>query len=143
MKTLIIVLFALFAVQTLSAQVIEFPVEKKSAIVDNLTTAIVSENNGLHTSGALVLSELINESYLESSDASKAMIPLLQLLNNGKTEEERIAAAVALYQLGNPIGIYQLRGVAVFDDNEYVATVCKNLYYSYHKLQGTEYLIRF
>jgi hypothetical protein len=143
MKTLIIVLFALFAVQTVSAQVIEFPVEKKSAIVDNLTTAIVSENTGLHTSGALVLSDLINESYLESSDASKAMIPLLQLLNNGKTEEERIAAAVALYQLGNPIGIYQLRGVAVFDDNENVATVCKNLYYTYHKLQGTEYLVSF
>jgi len=143
MKTLIIVLFALFAVQTLSAQVTEFPVEKKSAIVDNLTTAIVSENNGLHTSGALVLSDLINESYLESSDASKAMIPLLQLLNNGKTDKERIAAAVALYQLGNPIGIYRLRGVAVFDDNEKVATVCKNLYYTYHKLQGTEYLIRF
>jgi len=143
MKTLIIVLFALFAVQTVSAQATEFPVEKKSAIVDNLTTAIVSENNGLHTSGALVLSDLINDSYLETSDASKAMIPLLQLLNNGKTEQERIAAAVALYQLGNPIGIYQLRGVAVFDDNENVATICKNLYYSHHKLQGTEYLVRF
>ncbi len=143
MKTLIIVLFALFAVQTLSAQVTEFPVEKKSAIVDNLTTAIVSEDTGLHTSGALVLSDLINESYLESSDASNAMIPLLRLLNNGKTDEERIAAAVAIYQLGNPIGIYRLRGVAVFDDNEKVATVCKNLYYTYHKLQGTEYLVRF
>ena len=141
MKTLLIVLFALIAVQTLSAQVTEFPVEKKSAIVDNLTTAIVSENTGLHTSGAFVLSELITESYLESSDASKAMIPLLKLLKNGKTDEERIAAAVALYQLGNAIGIYQLRGVAVFDDNEKVATACKNLYYTYHKLQGTEYLV--
>lgn len=143
MKTLIIVLFALFAVQTLSAQVTEFPVEKKSTIVDNLTTAIVSENTGLHTSGALVLSDLINESHLESSDASKAMIPLLKLLKNGKTEEERIAAAVALYRLGNPIGIYRLRGVAVFDDNEHVANICKNLYYTYHKLHGTEYLVRF
>ncbi len=143
MKTLLIVLFALIAVQTLSAQVTEFPVEKKSAIVDNLTTAIVSENTGLHTSGAFVLSELIIESYLESSDASKAMIPLLKLLKNGKTDGERIAAAVALYHLGNAIGIYQLRGVAVFDDNEKVATACKNLYYTYHKLQGTEYLVNF
>ena len=87
------------------------------------------------------MSELITESYLESGDASKAMIPLLKLLKNGKTDGERIAAAVALYQLGNPIGIYQLRGVAVFDDNEKVATACKNLYYTYHKLQGTEYLV--
>jgi hypothetical protein len=71
------------------------------------------------------------------------MVPLLKLLKNGKTNEERIAAAVALFELGNPIGIYRLRGVAVFDDNEKVATVCKNLYYTYHKLRGTEYLASF
>jgi len=136
-------LFALLVVQSLSAQVSEFPAEKKSAIVDNLTVGIESGNTGLHTSASLVMYDLINQSYLESSDASKAMIPLLKLLNEGKTDEERIAAAVALYQLGNPVGIYRLRGVAVFDDNERVATICKNLYYSYHKLNGTEYLASF
>jgi len=143
MKTLITVFLALLVVQTLSAQVTEFPENKKSVIVDNLTVGIKSENNGLHTSAALVIYELINESYIESSDASKTMIPLLKLLKNGQTEEERIAAAMALFQLGNPIGIYQLRGVAVFDDNEKVATICKNLYYSYHKLHHTEYLVSF
>jgi hypothetical protein len=143
MKTLLSLFFSLLVVQTLSAQEPEFPENKKSLIVDNLTVGIKSENNGLHTSAALVIYELINESYLESDDASKAMIPLLKLLKNGKTEEERIAAAMALFQLGNPIGIYQLRGIAVFDDNEKVATVCKNLYYSYHKLHGTEYLVTF
>jgi len=136
-------LFALLVVQSLSAQVSEFPAEKKSAIVDNLTVGIESDNTGLHTSASLVMYDLINQSYLESSDASKAMIPLLKLLNEGKTDEERIAAAVALYQLGNPVGIYRLRGVAIFDDNERVATICKNLYYSYHKLNGTEYLVSF
>lgn len=140
MKTIMTLLFALLVVQSLSAQVSEFPAEKKSAIVDNLTVGIESGNTGLHTSASLVMYDLINQSYLESSDASKAMIPLLKLLNEGKTDEERIAAAVALYQLGNPVGIYRLRGVAVFDDNERVATICKNLYYSYHKLNGTEYL---
>jgi hypothetical protein len=143
MKTLLTLIFSLLVVQTLSAQEPEFPDNKKSLIVDNLTVGIKSENSGLHTSSALVIYELINESYLESDDASKAMIPLLKLLKNGKTEEERIAAAMALFQLGNPIGIYQLRGVAVFDDNEKVATVCKNLYYSYHKLHHTEYLVSF
>ena len=141
MKTLIFVFLAFIAVQTLSAQSAGFTVEQKSAAVDNLTAAINSDNTGLHTSGALVLSDLINTSYLESSDASKAMIPLLKLLKNGKTDQERIAAAVALYQLGNYIGIYSLRGVAVFDDNEKVANICKNLYYSFHKLHGTEYLV--
>ncbi|HEY6627178.1 MAG TPA: hypothetical protein VIZ21_09495 [Ignavibacteriaceae bacterium] len=143
MKTIMTLLFALLVVQSLSAQVSEFPAEKKSAIVDNLTVGIESDNTGLHTSASLVMYDLINQSYLESSDASKAMIPLLKLLNEGKTDEERIAAAVALYQLGNPVGIYRLRGVAVFDDNERVATICKNLYYSYHKLNGTEYLASF
>jgi HEAT repeat protein len=143
MKTLLTLFFSLLVVQTLSAQEPEFPDNKKSLIVDNLTVGIKSENSGLHTSAALVIYELINECYLESDDASKAMIPLLKLLKNGKTEEERIAAAMALFQLGNPIGIYQLRGVAVFDDNEKVATVCKNLYYSYHKLHHTEYLVSF
>lgn len=143
MKTLITVILTLLVVQSLSAQAPEFPADKKSAIVDNLTVGIESENTGLHTSSALVMYDLISESYLEISDASKAMIPLLKLLNEGKTDEERIAAAVALYQLGNPIGIYRLRGVAVFDDNEKVSTVCKNLYVTYHKLHGTEYLISF
>lgn len=143
MKTLIAVFLTLFVVQTLSAQASEFSTEQKSAIVNNLIVGIESDNTGLNTSSAIVLHDLINESYLQSSDASKAMIPLLKLLNDGKTDEERIAAAVALYELGNAIGIYRLRGVAVFDDNVKVATVCKNLYYTYHKLHGTEYLVSF
>ena len=143
MKTLFIVLFTLFTAYTLTAQATAFPAEKKSAVVDNLTVGIESENAGLHTSAALVLSDLIIESYLESSDASNALIPLLKMLDNGKTDEERIAAAFALYQLGNEIGIYRLRGIAVFDENEKVANICRNLYYTFHKLHGTEYLVSF
>ena len=141
MKTLLTVIFSLLVVHTLSAQSSGFPEEKKSVVVDNLTVGIESQNIGLHTSSALVMSDLISESYIESKDASKAMIPLLILLKNGKTDEERIAAAVALYQLDDPVAIYQLRGVAVFDNNEKVATACRNLYYSYHKLHNTEYLV--
>lgn len=143
MKTLLTVFFSLLVVQSLSAQVFEFTAEEKSAVVDNLTVGIKSPNTGLHTSAALIMYALINESYLEGDDASKALIPLLKLLREGKTDEERIAAAVALYQLDNAIAIYRLRGVAVSDKNEKVARVCKNLYYSYHKLHGTEYLVSF
>ena len=143
MKKLLTILFAFLVVQTLSAQQNEFSAEKKSAVVDNLTTAVKSDNIGLQTSGALVLSNLIGDSYIESDDASVALIPLMKMLKEGKTDEERIAAAVALYQLGDGIGIYSLRGVAVYDDNEKVATVCKNLYYSYHKLHQTEYLVSY
>lgn len=143
MKTLIVALMALVLVPFVTAQTEQFPQEKKSAIVDNLNVGINSSNIGLRTSSADVLFDLIEDDFLQSDDASKSMIPLLNMLENGKTDDERIAAAVALYQLGNGIGIYRLRGVAIFDDNKRVSTICKNLYYSYHKLHGTEYLINF
>ena len=141
MKTLLTLFLALLVVQILAAQSSGFTAEKKNAAVDNLTAAIESENDGLQTSGATILSDLIKESYIESNDASLTLIPLLKMLKEGTTDEERIAAAFAIYELDNKIGIYHLRGVAVFDDNEKVANVCKNLYYSYHKLHGTEYLV--
>ncbi|HVO74025.1 MAG TPA: hypothetical protein VMT35_08385 [Ignavibacteriaceae bacterium] len=143
MKTLLFVVSAFFAVQTLPAQQAVFSAEKKSAIVANLIKAIKSENTGLHTSAAKVLSDLISESYLKPDDASPAMIPLLNLLRNGKSDEERLSAAVALYQIGSPIALYQLRGVGHFDDNKKVASACKNLYYTYYTLHGTEYLVSF
>jgi len=143
MKTLMIVLVAFVLVPFVSAQTEQFSAEKKSAIVDNLNIGIESDNYGLRVGSADVLFDLINQSYLKSEDASKAMIPLLIMLEKGKTDEERISAAVALFKLGNGIGIYRLRGVAIFDDNARVSSICKNLYYSYHKLNGTEYLIDF
>lgn len=142
MKTLIIVLIALVLVPAVLPQASPSP-EKKSAIVDNLTLGIISNNYGLRTSSADVLHDLITQDYLESKDASRAMIPLLIMLEKGQTEVERISAALALFNLGNNIGIYRLRGVAIYDDNERVSKICKNLYYSYHKLHGTEYLIDF
>lgn len=141
MKTLIIFAMMLIQLSTAYSQDIQLSQEKKSAIVDNLMVGIKSENTGLRTGSADVLSDLVRSAYLEKDDASKSMIPLLRMLEQGKTDEERIAAALALFDLGNPIGIYRLRGVAVFDDNERISKICKNLYYSYHKLNGTEYLI--
>ncbi len=141
MKNLIIVLLALVLLPAVSINAGEFPEKKKSTVVDNLTVGIVSDNGGLRKSSANVLTNLITEDYLKSGDASRAMIPLLVMLEKGETECERICAAVALFKLGNPIGIYRLRGVAVFDDNKKVSEICKNLYTSYHKLNGTEYLI--
>lgn len=140
MKTLIIVLVALVLVPAGLPQTALYP-EQKEAIVDNLNVGIKSDNYGLRTSSADVLFDLIHDSYLKSDDASKTMIPLLVMLEKGQTDEERISAALALFNLGNNIGIYRLRGVAKFDDNERVSKICKNLYYSYHKLNGTEYLI--
>lgn len=141
MKYLIVIYLALVLIPITTITAGDLNKDKKSAVVDNLTVGITSDNSGLRTSSANVLTNLITNAYLEDSDARKAMIPLLEMLDKGKTDCERIAAAVALYKLGNGIGIYRLRGVALFDDNEKVSTVCKNLYYTFHKLNGTEYLI--
>jgi HEAT repeat protein len=140
MKTTVIVLFIIFAAQSLFAGAPELQRDNKSKAVDNLIAGIESGNTGLHSSSALVLADLINRAYLKSSDASKAIIPLLRLLSNGKTDEERIAAALALYHLGSKIGIKRLRYIAEFDDCERVAKVCRNLYYSYHHLQNQNIL---
>jgi hypothetical protein len=141
MKTLFMLLMLMLPVSVIFSQSENLSSTQKSEIVDNLNVGINSDNNGLRTSSADVLSDLVNDKYLDKSDASKSMIPLLIMLENGKSDEERISAALALYNLGNPIGIYRLRGVAVYDNNEKVSTVCKNLYYTYHKLHGTEYLV--
>jgi hypothetical protein len=143
MKSLMTVLVSLLFLLTGLAQEVEFSAEKKSVIVDNLTNGIVADNSGLNASSANVLYDLIDYRYLESDNCSKAMIPLLRLLNNGETDEVRVAAAFALYKLGNSIGIYRLRGVAIFDENEKVSSICKNLYYSYNKINGTEYFLNF
>ena len=141
MKTLIMMLLLMLPVSLVYSQSENLTSDQKSEIVDNLNVGIKSDNKGLRTSSADVLSDLVSDKYLNKSDASKSMIPLLIMLEKGKTDEERISAALALYNLGNPIGIYRLRGVAVFDDNQKVSMICKNLYYTYHKLNGTEYLI--
>ncbi|MGD8305471.1 MAG: hypothetical protein PVF17_02355 [Ignavibacteria bacterium] len=143
MKTLMVLFFSLLFAFTGLAQDVELSAERKSVIVDNLTNGIVTDNNGLNASSAIVLYDLIDQGYMESNNGSKAMIPLLRLLNNGETEEVKIAAALALYKLGNGIGIYRLRGASIFDDNENVSSVCKNLYYSYHKINGSEYFLNF
>jgi hypothetical protein len=141
MRSLIVVLVSLLLISAGLAQEVNFSPDKKSVVVENLTIGIESDNNGLNISSARVLYDLIDEGYMNGNDADKAMIPLLRLLDNGETDEVRIAAALALFKLGNSIGIYKLRGVAVFDDNERLGNICKNLYYSYHILNGTEYLV--
>ena len=142
MKTLLIVLIAFVLVPVALPQAV-LSSDQKSGAVDNLTEGIKSNNYGLRVSSSNVLFDLIHNTYIKSDDASIAMIPLLVMLENGQTDEERISAALALFNLGNSIGIYRLRGVAIFFFFERVSKICKNLYYSYHKLNGTEYLIDF
>ncbi len=115
----------------------------KSAIVKSLNLGIKSENDGLRTSSAVVIKQVIDNSLVNPADFSSSLIPLLRMLENGRTEDERIAAAVALLSLDNAIGVYRLRGSAQFDESEKVRSVSKNLYYFYHTSHRSTYFLDF
>ncbi len=115
----------------------------KGEIAANLVAGITSDNEGLRVSSAVVITEVIDNSIASPEDFSASLIPLLKMLDNGSTEMERITAAVALYSLDNGIGIYRLRGSARFDKSEKVRIVSKNLYYSFHILNHSQYFLDF
>jgi HEAT repeat protein len=145
MKTLvsIILLSSLMIAPLLAIGPELTPTTNKSAIVDNLAVGLKSDNQGLRISSAVVVREVIDKALIAPEDFSATLIPLLRMLDYGKTAQERIAAAVALYSLNNDIGIYRLRGSARFDNNEKVRTISKNLYYSYHTLNHSTYFLDF
>lgn len=145
MKTLAMVLLlsSLLTAPLLAAGAESAKITKKAAIVQTLNMAILSENDGLRTSAAVVIKEVIDKSVVTADEVSSLMIPLLRMLENGKTEDERIAAAVALGSLDNAICIYRLRGSAKFDESEKVRAVSKNLYYFYHTSHHSKYFLDF
>jgi hypothetical protein len=115
----------------------------KSAVIENLASGIQSDNEGLRVSSAIVMTEVIENALVKPGDFSSTLIPLLRMLDYGATDEERIAAAVALYSIDSGIGIYRLRGSAKFDSSEKVRAVSKNLYYSYHTINHSTYFLDF
>ncbi len=114
-----------------------------TSIAENLTQGIESDNEGLRISSATMILEFIDNSIVKPDDFSKSLIPLLRMLDNGKTESERMTAALTLYSLDNSIGIYRLRGAARFDQSEKVRSVSKNLYYGYHTIHNSTSFLDF
>jgi hypothetical protein len=117
------------------------PVKSNSAIIDNLVTGLRSDNEGLRISSAAVLTHLIEKRYIHNKEASSALIPLLSMIHKEKQEEARIISALALYRLENEIGIYCLKGAALFDNSKRVRKICRNLYCEYQINNDTEYFI--
>lgn len=145
MKTLvsILLLSSLLIAPILAAGADLAKTTHKTAIVQSLNLGIKSDNEGLRTSSAVIIKQVIDNSLIRPAEFSSSLIPLLRMLENGKTEDERIAAAVALLSLDNSIGIYRLRGSARFDESEKVRSVSKNLYYFYHTAHHSTYFLDF
>lgn len=115
----------------------------KTGIVSSLNLGIKSDNDGLRTSSAIIIKQVLDNSLIRPEDFSSSLIPLLSMLQNGKTPDERIAAALALFSLDNSIAVYRLRGAAKFDNDEKVRVVSKNLYYFYHISHNSAYFLDF
>jgi hypothetical protein len=99
-----------------------FSEKRLSVIEDNLLEGVKSNNVGLQTSCAYFLGEM-------KSDL--AMIPLLKLARNGKTEEARIIAGLSLYKIESHIGLHILKGRAKNDDSELVRNAFNRLFKKY------------
>jgi hypothetical protein len=145
MKTLVLVLLlsSLMIAPILAGGADSRTELNRTAVIENLMRGINSENDGLRTGSAAIIKQVIDNNLVRPSDFSKSLIPLLKMLDNGTSEYERITAALALYSLGDGIGIYRLRGAARFDNSEQVRSVSKNLYYGYHTIHNSTYFLDF
>jgi HEAT repeat protein len=99
------------------------PLSKKdSAIMKgevNLLIALNSNNYGLKTSAAQILGDIKSE---------KAVIPLMKILKSSGDENLRIIAALSLYKIQNPRGLFAVRQAVKFDDSARVRKLCLNFY---------------
>jgi hypothetical protein len=100
--------------------------ETKKAAVKNLLMGLNSENCGLRMSSAFILGEI---------KAEEAVIPLMHMLRTEECEDFRIVAALALYKINNPKGIFAIKQAIRFDDSERVRKMCSNFYFETLKIK--------
>ncbi len=93
--------------------------ETKKAAVKNLLAGLESDNFGLRTSSAFMLGEI---------KAEEAVLPLMHMLTTEESEDARIVAALALYKIDNPKGIFAVRQAIKFDGSGRVRKMCTNFY---------------
>ncbi len=90
--------------------------------VTNYIADMSSDNLGVRTSAAYYAGEYNIES---------ALIPLMKMLNNEKTECARIMAALSLIKIGSEQAVYAVKQAARFDSSERVRSLCATFYNSF------------
>lgn len=91
-------------------------------IEQNRLIGLASDNEGLRISAAFNLGEMKSQ---------KAVIPLMKLLKDGNTDEEKIIAALSLIKIGDPQGVYLVSRAAQFQESARVRRVCEKFYNGY------------
>jgi HEAT repeat protein len=100
---------------------------KNEQVEANLLAGINSNNSGLRTSAAMMLGDL---------RSSNAVLPLMRMLKNESDERGRIVAALALYKIGSPVGIYAVKQTARFDNSERVRKLCALFYQEFQQVRS-------
>jgi hypothetical protein len=98
------------------------------AIELNRLIGLASDNAGLKVSCAFNLGEM---------KSKKAVIPLMQMLREGSSDEERIIAALSLIKIGDPQGVYMVGRSGIFNDFNKTRRTCEKFYKSYLLHQQT------
>lgn len=111
------VIFALTALATTPKSTNYSKVDWQKA-EKNYLAALSSTNVGLRQSAANFLAEY---------RLSGAVQPLIVILQTDKVEQLRMAAALALVQLGNKEGIEAVKDASIYDGSEKVAKFCEQL----------------
>ncbi|PKL81952.1 MAG: hypothetical protein CVV24_12590 [Ignavibacteriae bacterium HGW-Ignavibacteriae-3] len=92
------------------------------AIEMNRLIGLASDNQGLRVSCTFNLGEMKSE---------KAVIPLMKLLREGETYEERVIAALSLIKIGNAQGVYLVSRLAKFCECDKTRRICEKFYNGY------------
>jgi hypothetical protein len=99
------------------------------AIETNRLIGLASDNLGLRVSCAFNLGEM---------KSVKAVIPLMKLLREGETYEERVIAALSLVKIGDPQGVYLVNRLSKFSECEKTRRICEKFYNGYLYLKYME-----
>ena len=94
----------------------------RCSTVASLLAGIQSDNQGLRESAAFVLGEI---------KCTEAVIPLMRMLHEERSESARLAAALALTLIGDARGAYAVRRAVVFDESARVRLICAYFYNEY------------
>ena len=103
------------------------PNANKAQIEENLFVGMTSDNFGLQRSCALMLGKI---------QSDRAVIPLINVLQNNANENMRIAAAWALCNIGDARGIDAVNSAVIQDKSTKVQMRCA-LYFENLVEQGT------
>ncbi len=88
--------------------------------VANYLRGLESDNQGIRLSCAYFIGEY---------KIADAMVPLMKMLHNDKTEGGRIMAALALTKIASAQSIYAVKQASKFDSSQRVRDLCLKFYY--------------